>query len=85
MLPQCWTQRNLNAFGLGVASKDSTDNPKESFWFYEGQTMGFRAIYMYVPVSNIIIAAAFISSPDSANDHAHELLMGAYRIAVAPQ
>ncbi len=73
-----------SGFGLGVASKYSSDDPKESFWFYEGQTMGFRALYMYVPSSNIIIACAFNSSPDSQNDHAHELLINVYKALMLP-
>lgn len=77
------SQDDPGGFALGVASKYNTENPKENFWFYEGQTMGFRAIYMYVPSTNIIVAAAFNSSPDGANDHAHELLVGAYRLAAS--
>lgn len=74
------SQDDPDGFGLGVASKYNANNPKESFWFYEGKTMGFRAIYMYVPSTNSIIAAAFNSSTDGENDHAYELLVGVYRL-----
>ncbi|MCE5293990.1 MAG: beta-lactamase family protein [Chlamydiales bacterium] len=72
------TKDDPEGFGLGVVQsygKGSVDTP---FWFYEGQTIGFRAIYMYIPAKSIIVACAFNSSTDSQNDHAHELLMNVY-------
>lgn len=69
------SQEDPEAFGLGVVVKY---NGADSFWFYEGKTMGFRALYMYVPSNGIIIACAFNSSPDGQNDHAHELLLATY-------
>ncbi len=68
-------------FGLGVVCKLLTENEEMDFWFYEGKTMGFRALYIYVPSTGILIASAFNSSPDDANDHAHELIMQAYQLA----
>ena len=73
------TKDDPEGFGLGVVQSYGKGDVTTPFWFYEGQTLGFRALYMYIPASNIIIACAFNSSPDGQNDHAHELLMRVYQ------
>ncbi len=77
------SKEDPEGFGLGVVCKYNPENPVENFWFYEGKTMGFRSLYMYVPANGIIIACAFNSCPDGENDHAHELLLAAYKLALA--
>lgn len=72
------TDANPEGFGLGVAAKYNPSYPLESMWYYEGSTLGFRAIYIYVPCNQVIIAAAFNSATNSENDHAHNLLLAAY-------
>ena len=73
------TKDDPEGFGLGVVQSYGKGPITTPFWFYEGQTLGFRALYMYIPSSNIIVACAFNSSPDGQNDHAHELLMNVYQ------
>jgi D-alanyl-D-alanine carboxypeptidase len=68
-----------HAFGLGVIQ--GFDKDMGQYWFYEGQTQGFRALYLYVPSNSIIISAIFNSSVNSENDHASELLKKIYKIA----
>jgi D-alanyl-D-alanine carboxypeptidase len=48
-------------FGLGIAQM--TDE-LGTFWFYEGQTLGFRALHVYFPDSGLIAAMNLNSSPD---------------------
>ncbi len=66
-----------NGFALGVAEKYVPDIGP--FWFYEGQTLGFRTLYMYVPCNKVIIVAAFNSATNGNNDHAHFLLVNLYK------
>ncbi|MGY1623281.1 serine hydrolase domain-containing protein [Geodermatophilus sp. SYSU D00965] len=48
-------------FALGIAQM--TDD-LGTFWFYEGQTLGFRALHVYFPDSGVIAAVNLNSSPD---------------------
>jgi D-alanyl-D-alanine carboxypeptidase len=47
-------------FGLGVGQL--TDEELGTFWFYEGETLGFRALHAYFPDSGLIIAIALNSA-----------------------
>jgi D-alanyl-D-alanine carboxypeptidase len=47
-------------FGLGVAQL--TDEELGTFWFYEGETLGFRALHAYFPDSGLIIAIGLNSA-----------------------
>jgi D-alanyl-D-alanine carboxypeptidase len=48
-------------FGLGVAQM--TDD-LGTFWFYEGETLGFRALHVYFPDSGLIAAMTLNSTAD---------------------
>lgn len=67
---------NPRAFGLGVS--EGFDKDFGRYWFYEGETEGFRALYMYVPSNGIIIACIFNSAVNAENDHAGELMKKIY-------
>lgn len=64
------------AFGLGVAQM--YDAAIGRFWFYEGETLGFRAIYIYVPCNGVVISTIFNSATNAENDHAKELVLNVY-------
>jgi len=64
-------------FGLGVIGAYNKDIG--NYWYYEGETLGFRALYIYVPCNNVIITSLFNSAVNSENDHAHELVVGIYK------
>ena len=67
-------------FGLGVAQL--TDQ-LGTFWFYEGQTLGFRFLHVYFPDSGIIAAMGLNSSPDE--DQIGALATSVYETLVAHQ
>lgn len=71
---------NPKGFALGVAENYAPG--VGTFWFYEGQTLGFRTLYMYVPCNGVIIVAAFNSATNGENDHAHLLLVNLYKEAL---
>jgi D-alanyl-D-alanine carboxypeptidase len=61
-------------FGLGVAQL--TDEELGTFWFYEGETLGFRALHAYFPESGVIIAIGLNSA--TADDEIATLTKAVY-------
>lgn len=66
-------------FGLGVAQL--TAEPIGTFWFYEGETLGFRTLHAYLPESGAIIAIGLNSHP--ADDQIGPLAASVYETLVA--
>ncbi|MCC5791705.1 MAG: beta-lactamase family protein [Legionellaceae bacterium] len=64
-------------FALGIIQ--SYDPEIGRFWFYEGETLGFRSFYMYVPCNQVIISALFNSATNAENDHGGELILALYQ------
>lgn len=56
-------------FGLGVVQL--TRPPLGTFWFYEGSTLGYRMVHVYLPQQDVVIAFAINSQP--THDHAGDL------------
>jgi hypothetical protein len=42
-------------------------------WQYEGGAMGFRAIYVYLPEADLVVAVGLNSNVDSAEDRIGKL------------
>ena len=63
-------------FGLGIAQLSTPQ--LGTFWFYEGQTLGFRAVHAYFPESGLIIAFALNSSVEGSNDQIGPLMQTLY-------
>ena len=61
-------------FGLGVAQ--FTDAKLGTFWLYEGGTLGFRTLHVYLPGSGVIMAMGLNSAP--SQDHIVALAMSVY-------
>jgi D-alanyl-D-alanine carboxypeptidase len=68
------TLRDGRGFGLGVAQL--TTKATGTLWFYEGETLGYRAIYAYVPTTGTIIAVGLNSQP--TDDHIGQLVAAIY-------
>ncbi len=58
-------------FGLGVAKR--YDPKLGTFWFYQGETLGFRATHLYFPDSGLVVAVFANSRPDEAQSHMQQL------------
>lgn len=67
-------------FGLGVVQAYSSDKQMNYYWYYEGETLGFRALYMYVPCNGVIISSIFNSATNAENDHAGDLIKQTYAL-----
>jgi D-alanyl-D-alanine carboxypeptidase len=51
-------------FGLGVAQR--FDEHLGRFWFYQGETLGFRAAHLYFPKSGLVVSIFANSRPTEA-------------------
>lgn len=69
-------KQNPRAFGLGIAQ--GYDEKFGHYWFYEGQTLGYRAYYMVIPCNKVTLVALFNSATNEDNDHGGALLAALY-------
>ena len=63
-------------FGLGVAQR--YDAKLGRFWFYQGETLGFRATHFYFPDSGIIVAVFANSRPVESESKVQQLFGQVY-------
>ena len=59
-------------FGLGVAHAFLPSMGK--FWFYQGETLGYRMVYGWFPEADVVFAAGINSQPDAKEDQAGKLM-----------
>jgi D-alanyl-D-alanine carboxypeptidase len=58
------TANDPAGFGLGVAMR--FDPHLGAFWFYQGETLGFRAAHLYFPQRDLVVAIFANSRPTEA-------------------
>ncbi|WP_232314966.1 serine hydrolase [Picosynechococcus sp. PCC 7003] len=63
-------------FGLGIIQ--GYDETWGNYWFYQGETLGYRSFYVYFPCNQVIISALFNSAVDAQNNHARSLIQQVY-------
>ena len=56
---------------------------KETVWFYEGDTMGYRMAYVYCPRENAVFSYALNSLPDAAQNQSGKLAVSLYKTLFA--
>ena len=61
------------AFGLGVAQLTTPQTGKA--WFYEGMTLGYRMLHLYLPKQDAVIAFGLNSQPDSKQNQSGKLMI----------
>jgi D-alanyl-D-alanine carboxypeptidase len=59
-------------FGLGVSG---FSNVLGTGWQYEGESMGFRVLYVYLPADDLLVTLAFNSGAEGAADHAGKVAL----------
>jgi hypothetical protein len=67
--------------GLRLGLAQLTAEGLGRVWFYEGGTLGFRTLHVYVPESGLIMAMGLNSAP--AEDRIDVLLMSVYSTLIA--
>lgn len=65
-----------HGFGLGVVHAFVPSMGK--FWFYQGETLGYRMVYAWLPHSDVVFAAGINSQPDAKEDQAGKLMEAVY-------
>jgi len=73
------TPSDPEGFGLGIAQMTHPEIGR--FWFYEGKTLAFRTLHVYLPRSRVIFAMALNSQPTV--DHIGDLVVSVYGTLVA--
>jgi D-alanyl-D-alanine carboxypeptidase len=63
-------------FGLGVAQRYSQQ--WGAFWFYQGETLGFRAAHLYFPSSGLVVSLFANSRPVEKESHLQQLFATIY-------
>ena len=63
-------------FGLGVAQRTFPQLGK--IWYYEGETLGYRMLYVWLPKSDAVIAVALNSQPLDKEDGVGKLIAAVY-------
>lgn len=75
------TATDRRGFGLGIAQGHDAD--LGLYWFYEGETIGYRSLYVYVPCGQVIVTALVNSAVDESNDHLGPLVKRLYDVIKA--
>ncbi len=70
------TARDPAGFGLGVAQR--FDPKLGTFWFYQGETLGFRAAHLYFPNSGLVVSLFANSRPTESNSKLPSLFSTIY-------
>lgn len=65
-------------FGLGVSQISRA--PIGKFWFYEGETLGYRVAHIYVPATDTTIVLALNSQTSPSTDKAGPFLSAIYQL-----
>lgn len=68
-----------SGFALNLGRKYAPE-PAGPFWFYQGTTLGFRAIFAYWPQHDLVITAITNSQPPTGQDRFAPTVDGARRI-----
>jgi D-alanyl-D-alanine carboxypeptidase len=70
------TADDPSGFGLGVAER--YDKGLGTFWFYQGETLGFRAAHLYFPDSDLAVALFANSRPVEKESKLQQLFATVY-------
>ena len=63
-------------FGLGVAER--FDPKLGTFWFYQGETLGYRAVHLYFPNSDLVVSLFANSRPVESDSELQSLFTTIY-------
>ncbi len=70
------TANDPAGFGLGVSRR--YDPKLGSFWFYQGETLGFRAAHLYFPDSDMVVSIFANSRPVESDSKLPQLFSRIY-------
>jgi D-alanyl-D-alanine carboxypeptidase len=67
------TADDPRGFGLGVTSM--TSSALGTIWQYEGESMGFRTLYVYLPEKDLVVTLSMNSGAEGEADHAGKVAL----------
>lgn len=73
--------RQTRGFSLGLIR--AVLGPLGPPWFYEGETLGYRTLYVWIADEDIVIAVQTNSQPPEGEDKLHEVVIELYN-AIKP-
>jgi D-alanyl-D-alanine carboxypeptidase len=71
------TPQEPRGFGLGVG--EFLLPTLGRFWFYEGETLGYRMVYAYFPKSRVVFAVGLNSQPRGKEDRVGTLMTAIFK------
>jgi D-alanyl-D-alanine carboxypeptidase len=77
------TEDDPGGFALGLA--DKILGPLGAQWFYEGESLGYRTIYVWVADQDLMITAQTNSQPPDGTDKIGEAMSALYEIVKKPR
>ena len=69
---------DLGGFALGLGYKIL--GPLGAHWFYEGESLGYRTLYVWFADQNLMITVQTNSQPPEGTDNLHEAVSALYEI-----
>ncbi|UHD18921.1 serine hydrolase domain-containing protein [Thiocapsa bogorovii] len=76
------TPDDPRGFGLGISG--FTSPAIGSGWQYEGESMGFRTLYIYLPEKDLVATIALNSGAEGEADHAAKVALAVIEAAAGP-
>lgn len=76
------TTDDPQGFALGIAR--GILGPLGPHWFYQGETLGFRTLYVWFPENDLMITVQTNSQPSEAENKLNELVTALHGIATSP-
>lgn len=73
------TADDPHGFGLGISG--FTSPTIGSGWQYEGESMGFRTLYIYLPEKDLVVTLALNSGAEGEADHAGKVALAVIEAA----
>lgn len=73
------SEADPHGFGLGVSGFTGSLG---SGWSYEGETMGYRVVYAFLPEKDVVVTAAFNSAAEGDADHASRIILAVLKAAI---
>lgn len=73
------TAKDPRGFGLGLSA--IYDEPLGTFWFYQGETLGYRVVFVWFPDSDVLITFALNSAPNGADNKVSDLITSVHALA----
>ena len=79
---------NESAVGLCLVGRKTAYKilgPLGAQWFYEGESLGYRTLYVWIADQDLMITVQTNSQPPDGTDNLHEAVSALYEIVKKPK